>query len=80
MAETCPEIYTRLLSARAALDGLMKGGAVRAITDTDGSRIEYTSANPGRLISYVALLEAQYAACIGGTSPPVVTRPVQFFF
>ncbi len=79
MAETCPEILVRLTEARTALSALLRGGAVRAIQDTDGSRIEYTSANPSRLVSYVALLEAQYAACLTGT-PTVVTRPVQFFF
>lgn len=78
--DTCAELLTRLNAAKAALIGVQNGGAIRAITDSDGSRIEYTSANPARLISYVALLQAMYDACIAGTSPPVVTRPVNFFF
>lgn len=79
MAETCVQILTRLNAARAALDAVINGGAIRSITDTDGSRVEYTSANSSKLVSYIALLQAQYDACIGGTST-VVTRPVNFFF
>lgn len=79
MAETCADILARLNAAKAALAGAQQGGAIRSVTDTDGSRIEYTAANPGRLVSYIALLQAQYDACISGTTP-VVTRPVNFFF
>jgi hypothetical protein len=79
MAETCAQIKTRLDTARAALDAVLIGGAPRVIQDTDGSRIEYSSANPSRLISYVSLLQAQYDACLTGLSP-IVTRPVTFLF
>lgn len=75
----CNEILTRLEAARAALDAALKGGAVRSVTDSDGSRIEYTAANTSNLVSYIALLQAQYDACIGGTGA-VVSRPVNYFF
>lgn len=79
MAETCAEIKTRLDAAKAAFEGLIAGGAVRSITDADGSRIEYTAANLPSLRSYISLLEAQYAACTGGTSA-VPARPINYFF
>lgn len=75
----CATIKSRLDAAQAALEGLIAGGAVRSVTDSDGSRIEYTSANLPSLRSYIALLQAQYDACIGGTAA-VVTKPVNFFF
>lgn len=75
----CAEILARLNAAKVALEALYKGGTVRSITDADGSRIEYNAAKPERLISYVALLQAQYDACIAGTSP-VLTKPVNFYF
>jgi hypothetical protein len=75
----CAEIKTRLDSARAAYDRLINGGAIRVVQDSDGSRVEYTAANSGKLYAYIALLEAQYAGCVAGTSP-VATRPLQFFF
>jgi hypothetical protein len=79
MAETCAEIKSRLDAAQAAYDALLAGGAVRSITDSDGSRIEYTSANLPSLVSRLALLTAQYNACLAGTGT-VVTKPVNFFF
>lgn len=79
MAESCAEIKTRLDAARAAYESLMQGGGIRSITDADGSRIEYTTGNLPSLQSYIALTQAQYDACIGGTGT-VVSRPVQFFY
>ena len=79
MAEDCAAIKSRLDAAQAALEGLIAGGAIRSITDSDGSRIEDTSAQLPSLRSYIALLMAQYNACIAGTGT-VVTKPVNFFF
>lgn len=79
MADDCAAIKSRLDAAQAALEGLIAGGAVRSVTDSDGSRIEYTAAKLSDLRSYIALLTAQYNACIGGTGT-VVTKPVNFFF
>lgn len=79
MADDCAAIKSRLDAAQAALEGLIAGGAVRSVTDSDGSRIEYTAASLPSLRSYIALLMAQYNACIAGTGT-VVTKPVNFFF
>jgi len=75
----CADILRRLNAAKAALELVNTTGQVRAITDTDGSRIEYSIQRPQNLVSYVALLQAQYDACIAGTAT-IVTRPVNFFF
>ncbi len=75
----CAAIKTQLDAALAALTALQNGAAVRSITDSDGSRIEYQSSNMSALASRVALLQAQYDACIAG-SGTVVTRPVNFYF
>lgn len=76
---TCPEIKAELDSALAAYRRLTEGGAARVVQDSDGSRIEYTAANSGRLLMRIQLLQAQYAACLTGATP-VVTKPLQFFF
>lgn len=75
----CAAIKRDLDAAIAALSGLQSGAAVRSITDSDGSRIEYQSGDIASLRTRVALLQAQYDACIGGLTP-MLTRPVQFFF
>lgn len=80
MATTdCAAIKSQLDAANAALTALQNGAAVRSITDSDGSRIEYQSTDIGKLMSRVALLQAQYDACLAGTGA-VVTRPVNFYF
>lgn len=77
----CAEIKLRLDYARNTLDRVMTGGAVRSVTDSDGSIIVYTAADPSRLISYIALLQAQYDSCtLGVPSTPIVTRPINFLF
>ena len=75
----CASILAQLNEAKAALHALNIGGVVRSITDSDGSRIEYSQANKTGLASYVALLQAQYDACVAGT-PAVLTKPVNYFF
>lgn len=75
----CALIKTKLDAALAALDRLTLGGAVRVIVDSDGSRIEYSTANRPSLVAYVQLLQAQYDACVTGNRA-VVTRPINFVF
>lgn len=75
----CADILRQLNAAKAALEALNTSGIIRSITDTDGSRIEYSVQRPQNLTSYVALLQAQYDACIAGTAT-IVTKPVNFFF
>lgn len=79
MADTCTELKNRLDAANLAAASIRSGGGVRSVTDSDGSRIEYSTANLPSLLSYIALLQAQYDACVQGGGA-VVTRPVQFFF
>lgn len=76
---TCAEIKAELDSALAAYKRLTEGGALRVVQDSDGSRVEYTAANSSRLLQRIQLLQAQYDACLAGTST-VVTQPLQFFF
>lgn len=75
----CAAIKAKLDAAQAAFDRLISGRAIRVVVDSDGSRIEYTSANQSKLYQYLQLLQAQYDACIGGTKP-AVTKPLQFVF
>lgn len=79
MAESCADILNRLNEAKLAMHNARIGGVLRSVTDSDGSRIEYSQANLTNLSSYIALLQAQYDACVGGTAA-VVTRPVNYFF
>lgn len=75
----CSAILTRLNFARAALDTAMAGGAIRAVTDSDGSRIEYTAASPARLLTYISRLQAEYDMCIGAPIT-AATKPLTFLF
>lgn len=75
----CAAIKAKLDSALDAYTRLTQGGAIRVVQDSDGSRVEYTAANAGRLYANIALLQAQYDACIAGV-PASVTRPVNFLF
>jgi hypothetical protein len=56
------------------------GGGIRSVQDSDTSRIEYNAPNAQRLLQDIQLLQAQYAACIAGTSPAVLTKPINFVF
>lgn len=75
----CAAIKAELDAAKAAYVRLTEGGAPRVVQDVDGSRVEYTAANAGRLYNRIALLEAQYAACTAGTMARM-TRPINFVF
>lgn len=74
----CTSIKTELDAARLVLDRLIQPG-VRAVQDSDGSRIEYTLGNLNAQREKVALLQAQYDACVGGTRV-ALTRPISFLF
>lgn len=56
----------KLVQAETAYHDLMIGGAVRVVVDSSGERVEYTSANAGRLYAYIEELRRQIAA---GTTP-----------
>lgn len=74
----CASIKTDLDAAKAVLDRMMAPG-IRAVQDSDGSRIEYTVGNLNAQREKVALLQAQYDACVSGKRT-AMTRPINFVF
>lgn len=70
MALTAQE---RLTEARAALHALSLGRSVVEVTDSDGSRVRYNTANASRLKDYIADLQAEVTG-IRRVSGPI--RPV----
>lgn len=64
-AQDIADIKARLQKARDAYESLMLGGQARAITDSDGSKVEYTAANVNSLLKYIRLLEIQLANAMG---------------
>ncbi len=68
----------RLVEAEAAHHDLIMGRGVRAFTDQNGERVEYTQANPTKLLAYIGELRAQIAALSG--VGPQVTGPMRSFF
>lgn len=76
----CAAIKALLDEKLAAYNLASGGGSVRSVTDSDTSRIEYMSPNMDRLMKDIQLLQAQYAACLAGTQPAVLTKPINFVF
>lgn len=62
----------QLRAAKQAYHDLMTGKSARVIVDSDGSRVEYTSANADRLRSYIAELEAQASGNVAGRRRPII--------
>lgn len=79
MAETCADIKAKLDAKQAVLDRLVSGTGIRAVQDTDGSRVEYSQGNVDLLKEQIALLQAQYQACVDGRGA-AITRPLNFIF
>lgn len=61
----CQPIKDALSAAEDAYHQLMLGQSVRVLVDQNGERVEFTSANAGRLAAYVADLRRQLAICEG---------------
>lgn len=60
-------LQTQLAEAKAAYHRLMLGGAARVIVDQNGERVEFLSANAGKLAQYILSLEQQLGlACPSG--------------
>lgn len=55
------------------------GGGIRSVQDSDTSRIEYNAPNAQRLMQDIQLLQAAYAACVGGAAAQM-TKPINFVF
>lgn len=60
----------RLAEAEQALHTLSLGGALRAITDENGERVEYTSANRVSLIAYINMLRPLCPLATQTYNPP----------
>ena len=58
-----------LSQAEQAYHNLMCGSAVATVVDSDGSRVDYTKADTGRLAQYIANLQQQIAS-----ATPAVSR------
>jgi 4-hydroxy-L-threonine phosphate dehydrogenase PdxA len=76
----CSAIKAQLDEANRAYDSISNGAQVVVIVDAFRSRVEYGRANMPELKVKIALLEAQYAACLAGKPRAVMTRPIQFWF
>lgn len=79
-ADDCSAIKALLDERLKAYNDAMTGGQVRSIQDSDTSRVEYNSPNMDRLMKDIQLLQAQYAACLGQTVSPAMTKPINFIF
>lgn len=64
-ADCITDLKARLKAARDAYHSLMLGGSPRAITDSDGSKVEFTASNVSNLRLYIRQLELELAACSG---------------
>jgi len=80
MAADCSVIKAQLDEANRAYNEISNGAQVVVIVDAFRSRVEYGRANIPELKAKIALLQAQYVACLAGKPHAVMTRPVQFFF
>jgi hypothetical protein len=65
-----------LAEAEKAYHGIMTGGGVRVLSDQNGERVEFGSANRLALVAYINQLRADLGMCpMGG----VVARPMGVF-
>jgi len=78
MAPDCAALKDELDKARATYERLIAPG-VRSVTDSDGSRIEYTTGNAEAYRERLQLLQAAYDACISGKGA-ALTTPINFIF
>jgi hypothetical protein len=76
----CADIKARLEEKLAAYHLATSGGGIRSVQDSDTSRIEYQSPNAERLMRDIQLLQAMYTACLAGTAPAVMTKPINYLF
>ena len=73
---------SRLMEADQAYHDLMRGAAIRSITDENGENQSYTQANRDSLLQYIRLLSPQcptYVPTALGLADPT-RRAIGFFF
>jgi hypothetical protein len=80
MTLPCADIKARLDAANRAYDRLVAGEQVVVIVDAFRSRVEYKPAELSQLTQQIAVLQAQYDACINPGKVTALTRPVTFRF
>jgi hypothetical protein len=74
---------TALMAADAAYLALVQGGGIRAVTDQNGERIEYTMANSDNLLGLIRNLQTlcpAYQALALGRESFCRARPMRFLF
>lgn len=80
VAATCtPEVQANLLEAKQAYHLLMTGQAVAEVTDQNGDRVRYTTANISKLANYITQLKLLCPENTG-SSPAHVSGPLGFYF
>lgn len=63
----------RLVEAETALHAILTGRGIQSAVDSDGSRVQYSTANVSRLRSYIEDLKREIAGTTRSTGP---IRPV----
>jgi gpW len=71
---------TLLRRADQAWFDLSTGGSVRSVTDQNGERIEFSTANRAGLLSLMAALQMQCTTYEALALKVSTTRPVRFLF
>lgn len=72
---------SRLMEADQAYHDLMRGGAVRSITDENGETLSFTQANAGNLLNYIRQLQPLCTAYTATAMGAAAGRPpIGFFF
>lgn len=66
------QLRASITRAERAYEDLMLGSAVKAFTDQNGERVEYSTANKGNLYAYIQSLKAQLPnATVRSFTPPL---------
>lgn len=71
---------TLLRQADQAWFDINTNGAVRAVTDQNGERIEYSTANRAGLLSMIQRLQSQCTTYTSVALGPCQARPMKFLF
>lgn len=75
----CANLKARIDRLRESYEALLEGRKARVLVDQNGERIEYNAGNPGKLLTYITMLESDYnSGC--GLRPVAASKPVRFFF